>query len=254
MSLKYLGESFDLHTGGVDNIFPHHENEIAQSEGATGRPFVRYWMHAAHLRVDGEKMAKSKGNFYTLRDLLERGHEPRAIRLLLLGTHYRNPLNFTFDALAQATSEVGRLDDLRARLAREPGTEPGHDEAFDGRLGRETDAFREALAEDLNISNALGAVFRVARETHAAMDRGELPAGTRGELGRTLDLFDGVLDVRTAEPAELENEIAELIRQRDQARKARNYGESDRIRDELSARGILLEDTPGGTVWKRRLG
>ncbi len=119
MSMKFLGESFDLHTGGVDNIFPHHENEIAQSEAATGQPFVKYWMHAAHLIVDGAKMSKSKGNFYTLRDLMERGFDARSIRFLLLSTHYRSPLNFTFDGVSQAAAEIERLDDLRARLERE---------------------------------------------------------------------------------------------------------------------------------------
>ncbi|NIM01599.1 MAG: cysteine--tRNA ligase [Acidobacteria bacterium] len=253
MSMKYLGESFDLHTGGVDNIFPHHENEIAQSEGATGKPFVRYWMHAAHLMVDGEKMAKSKGNFYTLRDLLEKGHAPRAIRLLLLGTYYRGPLNFTFEGLAKATSEVQRLDDMVVRLEREPAGADGNDEDFDSRVAARVDEFKQALANDLNISSALGAVFGTVREVHQALDKGELPSGSRETLAGAMDVFHSVLDLAADTDAGLDAEIEALIEQRNEARKARNFAESDRIRDELTARGILLEDTPQGTVWKRKL-
>ena len=253
MAMKYLGESFDLHTGGVDNIFPHHENEIAQSEGATGKPFVRYWMHVAHLMVDGEKMAKSKGNFYTLRDLLERGHAPRAIRLLLLGTYYRGSLNFTFEGLAKATSEVQRLDDMAARLEREPAGSDGHDEAFDARIEERVAEFKRALAADLNISSALGAVFGTVREAHQALDRGELPSGSREQLASAMDVFQSVLDLAAETDAGLDEEVEALIEQRNAARKAKNFAESDRIRAELTARGILLEDTPQGTVWKRKL-
>jgi cysteinyl-tRNA synthetase len=253
MSMKYLGESFDLHTGGVDNIFPHHENEIAQSEAATGRPFVKYWMHAAHLLVDSEKMSKSKGNYYTLRDLVERGHEPRALRLLLLATHYRSPLNFTFAGLTQSTCELQRLDDLMARMERENGQGEGHNEAFDSRVDAETAAFQRGLGDDLNISGALGALFRLVRETHVALDKRELPQGSREGLKAALGRLDGVLGLLECPVLVLDEEVEELIRKRTAARDSRDFAESDRIRDELAERGILLEDTPAGPCWKRRL-
>jgi cysteinyl-tRNA synthetase len=252
MGMKYLGETFDLHTGGVDNIFPHHENEIAQSEGATGKTFVKYWMHAAHLMVDGQKMAKSKGNFYTLRDLLDRGHEPRSIRLLLLSTHYRSPLNFTFSALSQATSEIRRLDDLLSRLDREPA-DSGGNEPFDAAVDEASGRFAEALADDLNISSALGALFQIVREAHIAMDKGELPSGSRVKLHAALARIDEVLGVMERPEAVLDDEVEELIRKREQARKDKNFAEADVIRDKLDELGIILEDTPQGTVWKRKL-
>jgi cysteinyl-tRNA synthetase len=252
MGMKYLGETFDLHTGGVDNIFPHHENEIAQSEGATGKPFVKYWMHAAHLMVDGQKMAKSKGNFYTLRDLLERGHEPRSIRLLLLSTHYRSPLNFTFAALSQTTSEIGRLDDLSSRLEREPVAD-GSNGTFDAAIEEMVGCFGEALADDLNISGALGTLFQSVREAHIAMDKGELPTDSRAKLVAALGRMDKVLGIMERPEMVLEERIEELIRQRDHARKRKDFSEADMIRGKLDELGIILEDTPQGTVWKRKL-
>jgi cysteinyl-tRNA synthetase len=251
MSMKYLGESFDLHTGGVDNIFPHHENEIAQSECATGKPFVKYWMHAAHLMVDGEKMAKSKGNFHTLRDLLSRGFDPRAIRFLLLSAHYRSPLNFTFEGLAQAAGELERLDDFESRLERETAA-PGNDSMFEERLAGAETEFSSALASDLNVSGAVAALFRTVREGHSALDRGGLPAGSRDALRAAFRKWDEVLGILDrGEQAILDVEVESLIARRTEARKARNFAEADRIRKELADRGILLEDTPQGVHWKR---
>jgi cysteinyl-tRNA synthetase len=252
MSMKYLGESFDLHTGGVDNIFPHHENEIAQSEAATGCTFVKYWMHAAHLLVDGEKMSKSKGNVHTLRELLAQGHAARAVRLLLLATHYRSPLNFTQAGMAQATSELERLDGLASRLSREPEA-PGENREFDARVAQAAREFEEALFDDLNISGALGALFRLVRETHVALDRAELPADSRARLRQTLGRFDSVLGLAGRADEVLEPEIEALIEKRRAARAAGDWAAADGIRQELAARGILLEDTPGGTVWRRKL-
>jgi len=253
MSMKYLGESFDLHTGGVDNIFPHHENEIAQSEGATGRPFVKYWMHAAHLMVDGEKMAKSKGNFYTVRDLVAKGHDPRALRYLLLTTHYRTPLNFTFDALARAGGELARLDALHARLEEAPRP-AGRDAGFDAKVGAIEAEVRAALADDLNVSGAGGALFRVVREANAALDRNELPTESAAGLRAALRRLDAVFGVIAGKAPELlDPEIDALIASRQQARKAKNFHESDRIRDLLAAKGIVLEDTPQGVRWRRAI-
>src|SRR5262245_49535246 len=257
MSLKYLGETFDIHTGGVDNIFPHHENEIAQSEAFTGRPFVRYWLHAASLLVESEKMAKSAGNFYTLRELLEKGYDPRAIRWLLLGTHYRRNLNFSFDGISQAAREVARLDDFRIRLdeavvAATTTDGPHRLGALAEQIQAAEEEFRASLADDLNISGAVGAVFRMVRETNAALDRKEASAGEIAAARTALERFDAVLGILDRTPAVLDEEIDGLIRKRQEARKARDYAEADRIRVALAAQGIVLEDTPQGVRWKRR--
>ncbi|MGH9870769.1 MAG: cysteine--tRNA ligase [Candidatus Polarisedimenticolia bacterium] len=248
MSMKYLGETFDIHTGAVDNIFPHHENEIAQSEAATGATFVRLWMHCEHLIVDGEKMSKSRGNFYTLRDLLSRGLDPRAIRYFLLTAHYRKQLNFTLDGVGQAAAALTRLDDFCDRLDREP---PGRPADLSARVRAAAARAEEALGDDLNIPEALGAAFDLLREANAAFDRGEGSLEERRDIGAFFEELRYLLGVtRTA--VSISDEIEDLIRRREEARRGRDFSTADRIRDELLSRGIVLEDTSQGVRWKRR--
>ncbi|MBI3450732.1 MAG: cysteine--tRNA ligase [Acidobacteria bacterium] len=256
MSMKYLGPSFDIHTGAVDNIFPHHENEIAQSEASTGATFVRLWMHCAHLVVDGEKMSKSKGNFYTLRDLVGRGLDPRAIRYFLLSSHYRKPLNFTIEGVQQTAQALERLDAFRERLDSEShrtGTSPPAPDGggLEPRVRAHAEAFEEALADDLNTAEALGAIFEMVRTVNAALDRGGVdPGGVRAAVdlyGR----FQRVFGVRAREDAALPPELAGLVEARQEARRRRDFSEADRLRKLLLERGITLEDTPGGVRFKR---
>ena len=264
MSMKYLGETFDIHTGAVDNIFPHHENEIAQSEGATGKPFVNTWLHAEHLIVDGEKMAKSKGNFYTLPDLLAKGWSARAIRYLLLSVPYRQKLNFTFDGLTAATSALERIDSLERRLAErarsgQTGSEAG------GFLGKVKEAEGDVLAafeDDFNTAAALGALFTFVGETNRDLEGGHLsPADAAAASALLAHLAGDVLGVspfqRTAGAPETRSlsddaAIEARVAARQEARKRRDFKAADAIRDELAARGVLLEDTPQGVRWRRK--
>jgi cysteinyl-tRNA synthetase len=194
MSMKYLGETFDIHSGGVDLIFPHHENEIAQSEAATGKPFVRYWLHAEHLIVNGEKMSKSLGNFYTLRDLLARGYKPSAIRYLLASVPYRRHLNFTFDGLHQAEQSITRLRNFRLRVAKE-AFPPGENAALQNRARAACQSFEDSMDDDMNTAEALGAVFAMVRDGNTAMDRGEFRDGDRAAFLNTLDRWDRIFCV-----------------------------------------------------------
>ena len=255
MSMAYLGETFDLHTGGVDNIFPHHENEIAQSEAATGRPLARAWLHAEHLIVDGQKMSKSLGNFYTLRDVLERGWAPRAVRYLLLSVHYRQQLNFTFAGLEQAAASIERLSDFVRRLEELPaGDEPSPELAERSRLARE--AFGAALDDDLNTSRALGVIFEWVRDVNRAVDEGRATAADRPALIGVLEAFDAIYDVLESDSGdrELDAEIEALIEERERARRERDWARADELRGRLAERGIVVEDTPRGPRWKRAAG
>jgi cysteinyl-tRNA synthetase len=253
MSMKYLGEHFDIHTGAVDNIFPHHENEIAQSEAATGQPFVDVWLHAEHLIVDGEKMAKSKGNFFTLDDVLARRDDPVAVRYLLLSVPYRKKLNFTWDALTGAASAVERIRSAVARLddaAREGEARPGAFPAAE-RATKFSADFAEALDDDLNTAEALGVLFTFLREVNAAQVDGSLDGPGAAAAAAAIRRSDAVLGVLPAKAEVLPADIEARITERLAARKRRDFAEADRIRDELAQQGILLEDGPGGTRWKR---
>lgn len=254
MAMKYLGETIDIHTGGVDLVFPHHENEIAQSEALTGKSFVRYWLHAEHLMVEGQKMSKSLGNFYTLRDILDRGYPPEAIRYLLIKAPYRTKLNFTFDGLQEARTAIDRLRNFQWRIENEK-LPAGGSEDNAARAIRATEEFDAGLDDDLNTSNALAAVFEYVRDINTAMDSGmflqdDAPAA-RSFLGRFDEIFD-VLRASNQEGALSDAEIDQKIADRQAAKKAKDFKRADAIRAELLELGIVLEDTKEGVRWKRR--
>lgn len=247
MSTKYLGKTFDIHTGGIDNMFPHHEDEIAQSEAANGCPYVNYWLHCAHLMVDGEKMSKSLGNFYTLRELIEKGYSGAELRWVLLGTHYRKKLNFTFEACDQARVTLRKFRELFLRLHAVDG---GGDssEVLSECLAGHRAHFAGALGDDLNISDALAAVFNLMRDINRMLDSNELNrAGARAVLELFAD-FNTVLDVFELEPeaASVPEDIMELAEARQAARKAKDFANADRLRDELKAKGWVIEDSADG--------
>ncbi len=251
MSMKYLGESFDIHTGGVDNIFPHHENEIAQSEGATGKPFATYWLHCEHLIVEGQKMSKSLGNFYTLRQILDKGYSPLAVRYLLIATHYRQQLNFTFDGLEAAKNAIQRLTDFRRNLE---AIEGGKDNPeINGIIEKAEQGFAGWMDDDLNISGALGEVFNFVKEGNRLITDNNLSETDAQRMLKVLDGFDSVLGVLPKQEMVLDEDIQKLIDERVAARKEKNFQRADEIRDQLQDMGIILEDTPKGTTWKRAL-
>jgi cysteinyl-tRNA synthetase len=276
MAMEYLGETLDVHLGGEDLIFPHHENEIAQSEAATGKTFSRYWMHVRFLLVEGQKMSKSLGNFYTPRDLMLKGHKPSSIRYLLSSVPYQKQLNFTFDGLKQAANSVERLRNFKLRL------EAGHfpEGSNDGMkmLARSTgERMRSALEDDMNTAQALAAIFDMVREANAAADAGKLLRGDVPELQQTLRQFDqifavledddvektkrvqvwaraeGKLDESVdSDPSLSDSAVEALIEQRQQARKSRDFAKADAVRKQLADAGIILEDTKDGLRWKRK--
>lgn len=253
MSMKYLGETFDIHTGGNDLVFPHHENEIAQSEGATGKPFVRFWLHNAHLVVDGQKMSKSAGNFFTLRDLLQKGSDVRAVRLILLSTHYRKKLNFTFQSLEEASKALQRYQDFFDHL--QEITVQG--DGFGDPLSLEDwkNRFTAELCDDLNISGALGIVFEFIRKMNKTLSSAAPNSAFHQALTETMRYFDrvlGLLKEKKQAPV-LEAEIDAAILKRDQARQQKDWALADQIRDDLKAQGIILKDTPAGVKWSTKI-
>jgi len=252
MSMKYLGETFDLHLGGIDLVFPHHENEIAQSEGATGKQFVRYWYHFEHLKVEGETMSKSKGNYYTFRDVAAKGFSAAAVRYFLLSVPFRKQLNFTFDALQGAEKTVESLRDFRARLE-EAKTEPGNNDAVQNATAQALKDFEAGMDDDLNTSVALAAIHELTRVVNPVLARGHLVADNKRELIAAIDKFDSVLNIfGKPQPELLDEEIQTLIDERQDARHRRDFSRADQIRDELAERGIVLEDTKDGVRWKKK--
>src|SRR5580698_10416385 len=254
MAMKYLGETLDIHAGGVDLIYPHHENEIAQSEAITEKPFSRFWLHSEFLNVEAQKMSKSAGNFYTLCDLLAMGYAPESVRYLLASVPYRKKLNFTFDGLKAAATTIERLRNFKLRLETDKYPD-GDNEQIAERTRAAKRRFEESLDDDLNTAEALAALFEFVRDANTAMDAGEFHVGNTAPALDLLDRFDRIFAV--LEPTHTEGgwsdaRVEALIAERDAAKKARNFARSDQIRRELLDAGIVLEDTKEGTRWKRK--
>ena len=237
MAMTLLGDQIDIHCGGVDNIFPHHEAEIAQSEGVTGKKFVRYWLHCAHLLVDGQKMAKSLGNFYTVPDILAKSYTGRELRYALLRVHYRVPLNFTWEGMKEARESLGRIDEWLQRLREVAEKENAQ---------RPTQKFEEALDDDLNISAALGFLFESIRETNRAMDENKLDAPSANAWLNWWDRINTVLDLEPETEIAVPAEVAQLAKERENARRQKNWKRSDELRDRISALGWDVRDTKDG--------
>ncbi|MCB9781838.1 MAG: cysteine--tRNA ligase [Candidatus Omnitrophica bacterium] len=250
MSMDLLGDSFDIHCGGEDNIFPHHENEIAQSECASHQQFVKYWLHSRHLRVEGEKMAKSAGNFFTLRDLTDKGYDPVNIRFALVRQHYRDPLNFTFDGLKAAAEERRRWTDLMIRLE-EITTEGDVCDTMKELIESADRQVEEHLDDDLATPQAIARLHETATALNRRIDSGEITTAEAAEAKNLFTKWDQVFGVLDTDRGSLDSEIEALIQERLDARKNKNYARSDEIRDQLQAQGIILEDTAQGTRWKR---
>lgn len=252
MSMKYLGETFDIHAGGQDLQFPHHENEIAQSEGATGKLFSHYWIHSEFLKIDDVTMSKSKGNFFTFRDLKEQGYSPLAIRYLLLSVPYRKQLNFTFEGLQGAEATVERLRNFRA-LVHDAKVRDGSNPAVAEQIKTQLSEFEAAMDDDMNTAVALAAIHNLVREMNSALAAEQLLCDDRVAVLEAIKKFDAVLGIFGEEVTEmLDADIEALIEERQEARRNRNFARSDEIRDELAAKGIILEDTKDGVRWKRK--
>jgi cysteinyl-tRNA synthetase len=252
MSTALLGDQIDIHCGGVDNIFPHHEAEIAQSEGVTGKKFVRYWLHCAHLLVDGQKMAKSLGNFYTVPDVLANGYTGRELRYALLRVHYRVPLNFTWEGMNEARESLGRIDEWLARLRdRSASVSPAKTKE---QAGSTSYNFEDALDEDLNISAALGFLFESIRETNRAMDQDQMDAASAKAWLDWWKRINTVLDVEADIEIALPTEVAQLAQERDSARREKNWKRSDELRQQILELGWEVRDTKDGAKLTRRAG
>jgi len=252
MAMKYLGETFDIHAGGIDLKFPHHENEIAQSEGATDKPFARYWLHSEHLKVEGETMSKSLGNYFTFRDLVAKGYSASAIRYLLLSVPYHKQLNFTFETLDGAEHTLERLRDFRKRLT-EANLRVGSDLHLNLVIRKSLEDFEAAMDDNLNSSQALASLHNLVRETNTATANETIQGGDRDLILEVLGKIDSVLGIFGEEKEEiLDREIELFIEERKEARRNRNFARSDEIRDLLAAKKIVLEDTKDGVRWKRK--
>ena len=251
MSMEILGEHFDIHTGGVDNMFPHHENEIAQSEGATGQKFVNYWLHSEYLIVEGKKMSKSLGNYYTLRDVLDKGYSGKAVRYALISTHYRQQLNFTFEGLDAAGNALERYNDFISNLKDFAGGKS--DGNASEIIEKARSEFENALDDDLNISAALAAVFDFIRDINRLKAENKLSAEERDSALETIARFDTVLNFAAESKGSLDEQVEALIKERNQARASKDFATSDKIRDQLLEMGIILEDTPQGVRWKKKV-
>jgi cysteinyl-tRNA synthetase len=255
MAMKYLGPTLDIHAGGVDLIFPHHENEIAQSESATHKPFARYWLHSEHLQIESQKMSKSLGNFFTLRDLIDMGYAPETIRYLLASVPYRKKLNFTFEGLKAAAKSIERLRDFELRLssAKLPA---GSNEEIAERSREAIRSFEEALDDDLNTAEALAAIFEYVRAMNTALDENRFREENRWEAARVLEIFDRIFDVLKPTEAPMaqisDAEVEQLIHKRSEAKRARDFSQADSIRAQLLEAGIIIEDTKDGVRWKRK--
>jgi cysteinyl-tRNA synthetase len=252
MAMKYLGETFDIHAGGIDLQFPHHENEIAQSEGATGKPFARFWLHGEFLKIDNEKMSKSLGNEYTLRDILARGFKPLAIRYLLFSVPYDKQLNFTFEGLKGAESTIERLQDFRKRL-KEARLQEGKNDELSSKVRGYLTNFEEAMDDNLNTSVALAALHNLVREVNTALANETVLSENRMEILQIIEKIDSVFAIFDEEDEKiLDAEIESLIEERQKARRTRNFARADEIRSLLAEKGIILEDTKDGVRWKRK--
>jgi len=251
MAMKLLGETIDIHVGAVDNMFPHHENEIAQSEAYTGKPFVKLWLHSEHLIVDNKKMSKSLGNFFTLRDLLNKGYTGPQVRYMLMHVHYKTQLNFTFEGMDAAKAALQRLQDFVHRM--QEVTTPGKTAALETHLENAQRIFSEAMSDDLNISVALAAVFDLMREVNVLSDQGQVKQGDAQAVLATLAKFNQILGVLSFEKAidAIPQELEEALAKRIQARKDKNWALADNLRDFITGKGYLIEDTPQGARLKK---